>query len=124
MTRIEAERNIALAEALESGKYKQGLSGDLRRTNDAYCCLGVACDLYSPDGWQPHSFAYSHNGHTGWPAPEVASYFAWAERNPQLKLGSEDNSASFWNDIAQASFTEIAKGFRALAALEYEGEPA
>lgn len=35
--------------ALRSGKYKQG-RGDLRRTvngEDFYCCLGVACDLYT-----------------------------------------------------------------------------
>lgn len=31
-------------EALESGKYKQG-KGRLK-SDDAYCCLGVLCDLY------------------------------------------------------------------------------
>jgi hypothetical protein len=37
-------------EALESGRYKQGRSA-LRR-DDAFCCLGVACDLLDPTGWR------------------------------------------------------------------------
>lgn len=32
--------------ALRSGKYKRG-EGSLRPSEDTYCCLGVACDLYS-----------------------------------------------------------------------------
>lgn len=36
--------------ALRSGTYKQ-TKGYLR-VNDAMCCLGVACDLIDPDGWE------------------------------------------------------------------------
>lgn len=32
-------------EALRSGKYEQGCG--YLRTNDGFCCLGVACDLYA-----------------------------------------------------------------------------
>lgn len=32
-------------EALESGEYEQGCEGHLCK-NAAYCCLGVACDLF------------------------------------------------------------------------------
>ena len=32
--------------ALRSGKYEQGI-GFLRRHNNTYCCLGVACDLHA-----------------------------------------------------------------------------
>jgi hypothetical protein len=35
-------------EALSSGKYKQGR--DALRRKDAFCCLGVLCDLASQDG--------------------------------------------------------------------------
>ena len=34
----------AWADALRSGKYKQGTMG--LRSGDAYCCLGVACELF------------------------------------------------------------------------------
>ena len=36
--------------ALRSGKYKQGRAC-LRSSNDEFCCLGVLCDLYDPNGW-------------------------------------------------------------------------
>ena len=36
---------IAWLDALRSGKYKQG-NGKLLGDNFAYCCLGVACDLF------------------------------------------------------------------------------
>lgn len=37
--------------ALRSGKYKQGRHY-LRSKTDHFCCLGVLCDLYYPDGWE------------------------------------------------------------------------
>lgn len=37
-------------EALESGKYEQGM-GQLRNSNNRYCCLGVACDVNDPTLW-------------------------------------------------------------------------
>lgn len=36
--------------AMRSGKYKQGMHC-LRTINDAYCCLGVLCDVVDPSGW-------------------------------------------------------------------------
>lgn len=36
--------------ALQSGKYQQGRAA-LRPENDAYCCLGVACDLLNDEAW-------------------------------------------------------------------------
>ena len=38
-----------LIEALESGTYKQA-QGRLRR-GDAFCCLGVACNIHDPSLW-------------------------------------------------------------------------
>lgn len=35
--------------ALRSGAYKQGK--DMLRKGQEFCCLGVACDLYDPEGW-------------------------------------------------------------------------
>ena len=37
--------------ALRSGKYEQG-KGILRDSSDKFCCLGVACNIYDPDGWE------------------------------------------------------------------------
>lgn len=35
--------------ALRSNKYAQGR--DWLRNNSKYCCLGVACDVLKPNGW-------------------------------------------------------------------------
>lgn len=49
------ERQDALIAALRGGEYEQGRRR-LRR-GDAFCCLGVACDLYKKEtgvgAWQP-----------------------------------------------------------------------
>jgi hypothetical protein len=37
-------------EALRSDKYKQGRTY-LRDKRERFCCLGVLCDLYDPNGW-------------------------------------------------------------------------
>lgn len=47
---LHPERKAAWVAALRSGEYKQA-KGALRK-RDAFCCLGVLCDLYSksPEG--------------------------------------------------------------------------
>lgn len=40
----------AWIEALRSGKYEQGESS--LRNGDKMCCLGVACDVIDPEGWE------------------------------------------------------------------------
>jgi hypothetical protein len=39
-----------LIKALRSGKYKQA-DGQLRTSDNKFCCLGVACDIQNPDKW-------------------------------------------------------------------------
>jgi len=39
-----------LLEALKSGEYRQ-CQDMLRSPTDAYCCLGVVCDVVAPEGW-------------------------------------------------------------------------
>lgn len=46
---VNVERVTALCVALESGRYPQ-TTGTLR-DHDGYCCLGVACDVMTPDRW-------------------------------------------------------------------------
>lgn len=118
MTEKQA-RNIRLAEALESGEYKQGFGGDLRNSCDEYCCLGVACDLYDREGWGEHKRAYSHLDYQGFPHPDVVEFYGWESNNPKLQLlplPRAKSSASILNDIQKATFPEIAQGFRLLAA--------
>lgn len=42
---INKKRLRLWLDALRSGDYQQG-SGSLRPSQDAYCCLGVLCDVY------------------------------------------------------------------------------
>lgn len=45
------QKREAWVRALRSGKYEKQTDGYLR-CGDAFCCLGVLCDLENPDGWK------------------------------------------------------------------------
>lgn len=49
-TYMDASLKREWLEALRSGKYKQGKLC-LRDQDNAFCCLGVLCDLVDPDKW-------------------------------------------------------------------------
>jgi hypothetical protein len=70
--------------ALTSGKYKQA-KGMLRK-GDAFCCLGVLCDLHSKEHkkehWQPLDGHYDYLNNTAILSPSV---WKWAG----LKDGGE-----------------------------------
>jgi len=85
-------------DALRSGKYKQG-RGRLRDLDDKYCCLGVLCDIISPDRWKPTGrdcFPWSYNGEStialGLYVKKVAKISA--EQSAKL-LVKNDNGESF-----------------------------
>lgn len=88
--------------ALRSGKYKQGY-GALRPTEDTYCCLGVLCDIYAPDGWvmgagEPYAFGrYEDTSYL----PPTLSLDPGRSRRRQGQL-------TLMNDEKRRSFTEIA----------------
>ena len=46
---MKADIKQRWVDALRSGKYKQDI-GHLR-TRKGFCCLGVLCDVYSPENW-------------------------------------------------------------------------
>lgn len=48
MKKITKEQAQQWANALRSGEYKQ--TKDLLQTSEGYCCLGVACRLFIPEG--------------------------------------------------------------------------
>ena len=47
-------------EALRSGSYQQG-EGVLRREDNAYCCLGVLCDVLGVQ-WQDRGYYWTARG--------------------------------------------------------------
>lgn len=124
MNKIQAKRNIKLAEALESGEFKQGKGclryRDLQDGEDYFCCLGVACQLYR----EKASFSlWAENivhanllfmGKENYPPQNVVDYYGWDGTSPKIVIGKKSNSAAEFNDTGK-SFKLIAKGFRRLA---------
>lgn len=47
---MQVELKTKWLEKLRSGEYKQG-KFSLRNQDDEFCCLGVLCDIISPDEW-------------------------------------------------------------------------
>lgn len=60
---MNEEMKVRWIEALRSGKYAQGKT-NLRDAADNFCCLGVLCDLYDPNHWEPSEYAYRYSGHS------------------------------------------------------------
>lgn len=58
-----------LADALRSGKYKQG-KGCLH-SGRSFCCLGVAMDIFSEEPWKLSNYVYVKEGVTHWLSPSV-----------------------------------------------------
>ena len=56
--------------ALRSGKYAQ--TPDNLRHNDAFCCLGVACEVFNPNGWDTYD---NYDGEPQYLPGEVRDYF-------------------------------------------------
>jgi hypothetical protein len=126
----EVERLEKLAEALESGEFKQA-QGALK-VEDTYCCLGVACELYHRatglGQWTPgqttlgsrYSFELSEEREFSVLPPVVADWYGIAT-NPRLNIDGKSTAATYWNDTYKADFKKIAEGFRARAAEKREG---
>jgi hypothetical protein len=111
-------------EALRSGRYKQGRL--CLRSEDGYCCLGVLGDLAVQAGvveWGPPRL--SDIGNDVWevlqelddePGILTSRVLAWAGLPegggvcvPHTEFGAtRPRSLSWFNDIAQSSFEEIA----------------
>lgn len=85
-------------EALRSGLYKQGRTR-LRDNNEAYCCLGVLCDVIDPKGWTHDAEGYRWSGQN--------SYLP-VELNRELQLFDKEIALTVMNDNGNQSFDEIA----------------
>jgi hypothetical protein len=99
-------------EALRSGKFKQ-TSGSLKR-GDAYCCLGVACEISGLfTGWKL-LFPYADTAETvkegvnETTLPRLAmDWLGVDETDPTLLKRSTPNTAAELNDYGK-SFKQIA----------------
>lgn len=96
--------------ALESGKYKQG-RGQLRQ-GEAFCCLGVACDIAKravKGVWVDYrKFSVDGSLNALSMPPAVVNYYKFGMCDPALR----EWPASFRNDTHRLTFKEIAKLFR------------
>ena len=110
-------------EALESGKYKQGM-GRLRCSGDnKYCCLGVLCEVAGLE-YAPENSSYFFPGpdgvktlYTGYLPPKFAESIGL--RSDQARLarswaisGERYGTLTGANDSGEVSFAEIAAHIR------------
>lgn len=108
-------------EALESGQYAQTY-GRLRK-GDAYCCLGVACEVTGGSRWDDHVGGYSYG-------PNEDASSTMLPRFVRDWLGVEDtdpifitddgvrHTATYINDDLMLSFKQIAECIRRTYGLE------
>lgn len=104
------ERNRAWIEVLRSGKYEQA-NGYLRRY-DAYCCLGVACDLVDSARWRQHPgipfYGWGDSDQTGLPPDYVADLYCWRNRYGTYGSAAADTRSLAFDNDNGATFREIA----------------
>jgi hypothetical protein len=101
--------------ALRSGKYEQ-TTGALRK-GDAYCCLGVACEVSGVGEWRGSTTAdllpaYGNDDYreSGILPTPVINWLGLDDGDPMLVNPERGGStrASEWNDEHGATFEEIA----------------
>lgn len=107
--------------ALRSGEYRQTRCL-LRSSNDAFCCLGVLCDIYTDevegswefDGYDKDGYTMiNHNKgqHSKMELPAcVAEWAGLEECNPEVFIGGNPNSFSTLSGLNDEgkTFNEIA----------------
>lgn len=107
-TRKQVQNRKRWVDALRSGRYRQtrGALRDRANTkNEAFCCLGVMCDVHNSKLW--HNEKYGFTGYDSLPP-----YSVWSEF---LIVHSDDEELSFYdgdyanmNDELNLTFDEIA----------------
>jgi hypothetical protein len=120
-----AEVRSAWADALESGKYKQG--HERLRDGDKFCCLGVLCDLAAQAGvgvWEEEGYfnaSESRFGRSNVALPDpVVEWAGLTTFNGQLKR-PEWRGSVFCDGLAGAN-DHLEYNFGQIAALIREGK--
>lgn len=90
--------------ALRSGKYRQGLRQ--LRNGDAFCCLGVACDISDLGAWRG-TFYTTNVGASEITLPAPVSAWLGTTDNPEVDhdlrcVSANDNLHWDFNHIAAA----------------------
>lgn len=80
---MKEEVKAELIRRLESGQVRQA-SCSLRTSDNAFCCLGVICDIVAPDDWvdpKPDEDFFRHCGDGGFPSLKVRGLadLSWEE---------------------------------------------
>lgn len=102
------------AEALESGKYKQGMYS-LKTSSNYFCCLGVLCDISGLGKWDDTNAFRTDNESASKVLPKnVKNWAGMSFKNGDYKGQSGFFcSLSRYNDgNPQTTFTEIASFIR------------
>lgn len=77
LTTEQVANRRRLIEALRSGRYAQARKR--LRVGNAFCCLGVACDLHDPTGWRSSggrsTWTYGEREDVVYPPHEVSWAF-------------------------------------------------
>ena len=111
-------------EALESGDYTQ-TTGQLRRTpiageilgvavtiEEAFCCLGVACDLLPDTSWDGDDTDNAYPSATADLPKAVRQAFGFRTSSGVFTLDGDNKSLVGMNDEDKLSFAEIAEFVR------------
>lgn len=109
MKKIDPEFKGRWVAALRSGNYKQG-QGRLRRADDTYCCLGVACDVSGRGEWMLSEGAYEYVLSTFKRSFMAVPTVLAEEIGLEISLDAGDPQRVLWrlNDTEGRSFAEIA----------------
>ena len=106
--------------ALRGGKYDQTrreLRHNRTSANDSFCCLGVLCDVFDPEGWDTiNGESYGALlgegiGSSSHPPPEVMAEAGLSQ--------TEVSTLIFMNDDEEMAFDEIADAVDKERILDY-----
>lgn len=97
--------------ALRSGVYSQ--TSEKLRNGDSFCCLGVACDIWNPDGWRMGggqdvlmASGWKYSGSSLGLPPEIRDFLELTDG--EAYLPGEDDALTYKNDTLGWSFDQIA----------------
>lgn len=103
---MDAEIKAKWVEALRSEKYVQG-RGCLRDLEQNFCCLGVLCDIVSPEKWVPDTYigGYRIDDNSGVPPVEFIEPLGLevSERDALWNMNDEGKSFSEIADYIDAN---------------------
>jgi hypothetical protein len=91
--------------ALRSGRYQQ--TREALRTEQGFCCLGVACDVHDPRGWHEQDGNWSHRGVFGELARQLADDYLLETADGRYGPRLEGDTLTADNDQGM-TFAEIA----------------